>query len=45
MKEFFSYLPVWFYILLALGVWDALLQWSDYRQWRKDHGESEEVSE
>jgi hypothetical protein len=45
MSELFSILPVWFYILLAVGVFDALLQWADYRQWRKDRGESENASE
>lgn len=45
MKDFFSILPVWFYILLAVGIFDALLQWSDYREWRKEHRESGEVNE
>jgi hypothetical protein len=42
MSELFSMLPPWFYILLAVGVLDALIQWSDYRQWRKERGESDE---
>jgi hypothetical protein len=45
MSEFFSILPGWFYILLAVGIWDALLQWTDYRHWRKQNGESNEVNE
>lgn len=45
MSELFSFLPAWFYILLAVGIFDALLQWSDYREWRKDHPESEEVND
>ena len=45
MSELFSFLPAWFYILLAVGIFDALLQWSDYREWRKDHTESEEVND
>ena len=42
MNEIFSMLPPWFYILLAVGVLDALIQWSDYRNWRKERGESDE---
>jgi len=41
MSELFSFLPPWFYILLAVGIFDALLQWSDYREWRKEQPESE----
>jgi hypothetical protein len=44
MSELLSILPAWFYILLAVGVFDALLQWSDYVEWRKDR-ESENVNE
>ena len=43
MNEFFSTLPGWFYILLVVGIYDALLQWFDYRCWRKDQGESEKA--
>ncbi len=42
MSELFSILPPWFFILLGVGVLDALIQWSDYREWRKDHRKSEE---
>ena len=45
MKEIFSILPPWFYILLAVGVFDALLQWSDYREWCKERRESEDAHE
>jgi hypothetical protein len=45
MKEIFSILPPWFYILLAVGVLDALFQYSDYREWRRERRESEEVNE
>jgi len=40
MSEFFSIFPGWFFILLAVGVLDALFQFSDYREWRKEHHES-----
>jgi hypothetical protein len=45
MSDLFHFLPPWFYILLAVGIWDAFLQWSDYRAWRKEQGGSEEVNE
>ena len=45
MREIFSIFPAWFFILLAVGVLDALFQWSDYREWRKEHGESEDWDE
>jgi hypothetical protein len=45
MSELSAIFPPWFYILLAVGIFDALLQWSDYREWRKEHRDSEEVSE
>ena len=44
MKEIFSILPPWFYILLAVGLLDALFQWTDYREWRRERRESEEVN-
>lgn len=45
MSDLFSMLPAWFYVLLAVGVWDALLQWSEYREWRKEQGEPEEFND
>ena len=45
MSELSAIFPPWFYILLAVGIFDALLQWSDYREWRKELRDSEEVSE
>ena len=45
MSELAAIFPPWFYILLAVGIFDALLQWSDYREWRKEHRDSEEVSD
>ena len=42
MSELFSILPPWFCILLALGLLDALIQWSNYRHSRREHEESEE---
>ena len=41
MRELVAIFPLWFYILLAVGIFDALLQWSDYREWRKEHRDSE----
>jgi len=43
MSEWFSSLPAWFFILLAVGVMDALIQFSDYLHWRKERIESEDV--
>ena len=45
MSELLSIFPPWFYILLAVGVLDALIQWADYRHWREDHQDSEEVND
>ena len=48
MSEWFSNgidLPPWFYILLAVGVMDALIQFSDYLHWRKHRGESEDLTD
>ena len=45
MSELISFLPKWYYILLALGIFDALLQWSDYREWRKEQSASEQVND
>ena len=45
MTELVAIFPPWFFILLAVGIFDALLQWSDYREWRKEHPGSEETSE
>ena len=48
MSEWFSSaidLPTWFYILLSVGVLDALIQFSDYMRWRKDRRESEDLSD
>ncbi len=44
MNEFLSTLPGWFYILLGVGVFDACLQWFDYRCWREEQN-SEEAGE
>jgi hypothetical protein len=44
MTEWFTNLPGWYFILLAVGVFDALLQYMDYRHWRK-HRESEDFPE
>ena len=45
MSEWFSNLPTWFFILLAVGIMDALIQLSDYLHWRKERIESEDASE
>ena len=45
MRELAAIFPPWFYILLAVGIFDALLQWSDYREWRKEHRDSGELSD
>jgi len=45
MTELLSIFPPWFFILLAVGVLDALLQFSDYREWRKEQRESGNVKE
>ncbi len=45
MSELISILPKWYYILLAVGIFDALLQWSDYREWRKEQSASEHVND
>lgn len=45
MSEWLSILPPWFYILLAVGIFDALLQWSDYREWRRERRESEKPND
>ena len=45
MTELFSIFPGWFYIMVAVGVLDALLQFSDYRQWRKERGEPKDANE
>lgn len=39
----FAIFPPWFFILLAVGVLDALFQFSDYREWRKEQREAENV--
>jgi hypothetical protein len=44
MSEWLSIFPFWFYVLLAMGVLDALFQFSDYRHWRKEQRESGDVS-
>jgi hypothetical protein len=36
-----SFLPWWFFVLLAVGVLDALIQFSDYMHWRKERQELE----
>jgi hypothetical protein len=45
MGDLLSILPPWYYILLGVGVLDALIQWSDYLHWRKERRESEEVKD
>lgn len=35
----------WFFILLAVGVLDGLIQLSDYLRWRKERRESERTSD
>ena len=43
MSEVFAIFPAWFWIIVAVGVFDALLQWCDYLEWRRTQGESEET--
>ena len=45
MKDILSILRPLFFILLAIGIFDALIQWSDYRQWRKERRESDDANE
>lgn len=45
MRELLSIFPGWYFILLAVGVLDALFQFSDYREWRKEQRESGIVEE
>jgi len=48
MSEWFSSLSeAWRYfcLLLAVGVLDAFIQFSDYLQWRKERRESEDVND
>jgi hypothetical protein len=45
LSDLLSIFPPWFFIMLAVGLLDALFQFSDYRQWRKEQRESGDVKE
>ena len=45
MSEFLAIFPFWFFVLLAMGVVDALCQFSDYREWRKERRHAGEAGE
>lgn len=48
MSDWFSSVGAawrWFYLLLAVGVLDALIQLSDYLHWRKERRRSEEADD
>jgi hypothetical protein len=45
MRDLFAIFPPWFFILLGVGVLDALFQFSDYREWRKERRESGDLPE
>jgi hypothetical protein len=41
--DIFAIFPPWYFILLAVGLLDALFQFSDYREFRKEQREAENV--
>ena len=48
MSEWFSSTSEawrWFYLLLSVGILDGLIQFSDYRQWRKERRESKDLND
>jgi hypothetical protein len=45
LSDLFAIFPPWFFIMLAVGILDALFQFSDYREWRKERRESGNVKE
>ena len=45
LGDLFSIFPPWFFIMLAVGLLDALFQFCDYREWRKEQRGSGDVQE